>query len=219
MGGPPKPPPKGRRGLPGWIPIALISFLILGGITLIGIGFLTDAGEQETAAPAQEAPQQGDQPQGEGQQQPAEPAPEEQAPAPAAPAVDRRTFANQFEIGVPAGWQTGERDGGTLLSAPGGAAEVVVLFGSQQPAGQLGSVAAQILGNQYSGAQAGKPKPANIGGLRAVRVTGEFRGGEVAAYALNGGGETYVLTQRIARGASAEVSGQAAAVIESFRPL
>jgi hypothetical protein len=52
-----------------------------------------------------------------------------------------------------------------------------------------------------------------------MRVTGQFQGGDVSAYALNAGGSTYVLTKRVVRGASDPVSGQAEAVVQSFRPL
>jgi hypothetical protein len=95
----------------------------------------------------------------------------------------------------------------------------VVLFGSQQPPDQLGSVAAQVLRGQYPQAQAGGPKPTRIGGLRGVRVNGELRGGQVSAVAVNGGGATYVLTKSVVRGAPGAVAGQAEAVVQSFRPL
>jgi hypothetical protein len=223
MGGPPKSPPKGRRrGLPGWIPIALIGFLILGGIALIGIGFLTDAGEQETAQPeqAQETPREGPagQPAGEQQPQPAEPA-EEQQPAPAPAGSDSRTFSNRFELGVPTGWESGTRDGGTLLTAPRGQAEVLVLFGTQQPPERLGPVAAEVLRNQYPGARLGGPTPTRLGGQRALRVNGSYRGGEVSAIAVNAGGSSFVLTKQVARRASEQVSAQAEAVLQSFRAV
>ena len=227
MGPPPKPAPRKRaRALPAWLPIALIMLLIFGGLGLIGLGLMSDAGEQETATDQPELanPPAGGQQGKAGKQnpQPAETKPAEapsgqSAPPAAAAGIDSRSFG-RFELGVPTGWETGQRDDGTLLTAPGGKAEVVVFFGSQQQASQLGSVAADVLRGQYPGASAGSPKPTKIGGRPAVRVNGELRGGQVSAVALNAGGVSYVLTKRVIRGAPAQIAGQAEAVIQSFRP-
>jgi hypothetical protein len=206
-----------ERALPRWIPVVLIGLLIFGGLGLIGLGLVSDAGEQETAtdqnAGNRPALQQGQAGKPEANAQEPQPA----APPAAAAGIDRQTFG-RFELGVPSGWRSGERDGGTFVAAPGDKAETLVLFGSQQPAGSLGSVAGEVLRNQYPGARVSGPKPTRVGGLRAMRVNGVFRGDQVSAVALNAG-VTYVLTQRVVRRAPAAIRAQAAAVIQSFRPL
>jgi hypothetical protein len=235
MAGPPNPPPRRRRrGLPGWIPIALILLLIFGGIGLIGVGLVSDAGEEPTATeqagdsaqapPASDQPAQAKKPAAADKpattdkpaavDRPVEPTPQ------ASPAgIDRRTFAGRFELGVPSGWHSGQRNGATMLTAPGGAAQVEVLFGSQRPFGQLDGVATQLLRQRHSGGRVGKAKRVRIGGQPAIRVDARFADGSASALALNAGGVSYVLLERIDRGAPGAVRSQAEAVIQSFRAL
>lgn len=222
MGGSAKPPAKRRGGLPGWLPIAVIGFLILGGIVLIGIGFLTDAGEQETVTPepAQEAERPSEQGTNEPNQDEGQQAEQPQQPAtPPAAGIDRRTFADRFELGVPAGWDSSQGEGVTL-TAPGRKAAVQAFFGSRRGSvDQLADQAAALLRQRHDGARVGRPRPTRIGGLPALRVNAVFRGGEASAIVLNDGGFSYLLTVRIDRGASQQISGQAEAVVQSFRPL
>jgi hypothetical protein len=223
-----QPTPKRRRGgLPRWLPAALILLLIGGGVTLIVIGFFTDAGEQNTANEATQ-PATNPSPQAKGQKQKApsgqaqatQPATTPATPPTSAAGIDRRTFAGRYELGVPSGWRSGERDQGTLLTAPGGQAEVQVFFGQQS--GSLDAFAAQasdLLRQRHDGAQVGRPQATTVGGQRALRVNATYRGGSAAAIVLSQGSFTYLLMDRIDAGTPAAISGQAQAVLQSFRAL
>jgi hypothetical protein len=221
--------------LPGWLPIALILLLILGGLGLIGLGLISDAGEQGTATDqggATTTPQ-AKQPQAKQQQakqQQAKPAPapaaDQQATAPpstppaASAGIDRRTFAGRFEVGVPSGWRTGERDGAVVLTAPGKKAEVRVFFGPQRTSlDQLAGQAAALLKQDHRGAHIGPRQNLRVGGRPAIRVNAQFQGGSASAIVLNDGSFSYLLIERFDGTVPAPIRGQAEAAIQSFRPL
>jgi hypothetical protein len=227
------------------VSVALIGTLILGGLTMIAIGLTKDDGEQAPSgppsgqAPAKNKPGgaqkqtpatgQNQQPAGgatgqnqqpggaTGQrQQPAAPAP---APAAGAAELNRRTFANRFTIGVPAGWQDGREDSGITLTAPGATAEIVVFF--QQGAAseaQLAQGARGFLAERHPGAQVGGAKPIRIGAEKGMRIVATYQGGEEVAVVISAGGFSHVVLRRVDRGASPDLKQQADASLASFNP-
>ena len=233
----------GRSGvLPSWVPVALIAALILGGLTMIAIGLTSDDEEQPATtppagqAPARQKPAQT--PGGQNQQQ--QPAAAQknkqqrqeqqtggQSEAPIAPAtgqggseaLNRRTFAKRFAIGVPVGWGTGKKDGAIALTAPGSTAEILVFFQrGEAPASELARGARGFLRQRHQGAQVGAAKPVRIGSQRGLRVVATYRGGEEVAVVISAKGYAYVILRRVDRGASPDLGQQAEAALASFQP-
>jgi len=222
------PQPKRRSrgkggGVPSWLSVALISALILGGLTMIAIGLTKDDNNEQppAAPPAGQAPAKGQKPaQNQGQAQtPA--APQEETAVPeegAAPALNRKNFA-RFSIGVPTGWQNGNEGEGVAITAPGSTAEIVVI--SQQGSfsqDQLAQGARGVLAQRHQGAQIGSPKPVRIGAQKGLRVVATYPGGEEAAIVISARGFSHLIVQRVDRGASPDLSQQADAALASFKP-
>jgi hypothetical protein len=227
-----RPPPAGpdpyRRGVPGWIPVLLIGALIAGGLAMIAIGLTRSDSEQDgsnAATPAETQPAPAERG-GAGSNQQAEPAPAAppesdtggESPAAAAP-LDNRTFLGRFAIGVPAGWDAGRNGDAVVLTAPGGVAAVRVV--SQQgefPAGALAEGAESFLASEHPDARVGGPDRVRLAGRPATRVRATYPGGTDTAYALSANGFSYLISVRVERGASADVSTQAEASVRSFEP-
>ena len=218
-----------RRGIPGWIPVLLIGALIIGGLVMIVIGLTRSDSEQAgsgPATPAESKPAPG----GGKSEQPAQPA--EQAPAPqegeggteapagGAVALDKRTFLDRFEIGVPAGWEAGSSGENVVLKAPGGVAAVsIVTQQGEFPDSALTQGARSFLTTEHAGADLGSAERVRLGGRPATSIRATYPGGVDTAYALSAGGVSYLISNRSDRGASAEISAQADAAVQSFKPL
>jgi hypothetical protein len=216
------------------VPLALVGALILGGLTLIGIGLTSDdeepapqSSEDRGPVPATPPPAEPGPSSESGQQGgSAAPAPGGAAGAPSAAApsagdvrLERRTFAQRFAIGVPPGWVNGVEDGGITLSAPGATAGIVVFFEQgAQPAPQLAQSARRFLAQRHPEAQIPAPKPVRLGPYRGLRVTATYPGGEEVAEVVSANGFSHLVLRRVDRGASAAVERQAAAALTSYRP-
>ncbi len=212
-----------RRGaLPDWVPVALIAALILGGLTMIAIGLTKEDEQPPAAPPGGQAPAQGKPGSGQGQQ-PATGQNQQQTGAAApqgagAAALNRRTFADRFAIGVPARWDDGLEDGGVALTAPGATAGIVVFFqqgGAPEP--QLARGARAFLAERHPGAQVGAAKPVRIGPEKGLRMVATYPGGEEVAVVISAGGFSHLILRRVDRGASPEIEQQADAALASFR--
>jgi hypothetical protein len=230
-----RPPPAGpdpyRRGIPGWIPVLLIGILIAGGLAMIAIGLTREdsdqTGSNAATPPAGTQPAPADEGRGGSNQQaqPAPATPQEggdaeggESPAPGG-TLDKRTFLGRFEIGVPAGWDAGRNGDAVVLTAPGGVAAVRVV--SQQgefPDSSLAEGAESFLASEHPDGRIGSSDRVRLAGRPATRVRATYPGGTDTAYALSAGGFSYLISVRIERGASADVSAQAEAALQSFRP-
>jgi hypothetical protein len=233
---------SGSRGgrIPSWIPIVLISALILGGLTMIAIGLTKEDEAQPPAAPTGGgAPAQNQQQPGRGQarpqqrpqrQQPRQPAQQQQPVPPPQPQeqpqepvgdvpLEPRTFVNRFSIGIPEGWEGGQEGRAIALTAPGATAELLVFFQQgESPLPVLARGARGFLAERNRGAQIGGPKPTRIGGQRGLRITATYRGGEEVAVVISAKGHSYVILRRVDRGASPDLEQQADAALASFSP-
>ena len=129
-----------------------------------------------------------------------------------------RTFQGRFTIGVPQGWDTRVTEV-VEITAAGGTAEVRVFFDpDERSTSELAAGAAEFLAAQHSGAQVSDPKPARLAGVRAVRITATYGGGQETAVALSAGGSSFVIAERVDRGASAQLKAEADAAVASFEP-
>jgi hypothetical protein len=226
----PRPQPRGGR-IPSWIPVALISALILGGLAMIAIGLSRDDEEPPASQPSggQEAAPAA--PSGGGQKATPAPADQDEAQAPESPesaetpengagvSLDRRTFANRFAIGVPTGWDDRVEGGGISLTAPGATAEIAVFFEEGgMPLTQLASATRGFLAERHQGAQVAAPRPVRVGPHRALRIEATYQGGEEIAVVISANGFSHVVLRRVDRGASPDLEQQAEASLASFRP-
>jgi hypothetical protein len=243
----PRPSQKPRRGVvPGWLSVGVIAALILGGLTMIAIGLTKDDEGQPTPTPpagqtpAQNNPAGGQEKQKHKQQkhkkQKKSPAAgqkkqqsgggQSQAPASGgaaqgagAGALNRRTFENRFSIGVPGGWDSGEKEGAIALTARGATAEILVFFQQgETPLSELARGARGFLAERHAGAQIGGAKPTRIGSQRGLRMVATYQGGEEIAVVLSAKGYSHVILRRVDRGASPDLEQQAEAVLASFKP-
>jgi hypothetical protein len=213
--------PSSRRSsgrVPGWLSVALIGALILGGLTMIAIGLTKEENQQPAATPPSgQAPAEGKQGQSQAQPQAQKPATGEGARG--AVALNRKTFQDTFSIGVPRGWNEGTENGGIALSAPGSTAEIVVFFQQgETPLPQLAQGARGFLAQRHAGAQVGPPQPTRIGAQRGLRITAAYQGGEEVAVVISAKGFSHVVLRRVDRGASPDLEQQAEAALASFKP-
>lgn len=224
--GPPGPAAPASRGgrVPRWIPTAVITLLIGGGLTMIVLGLLREDDGGQGAQSAAPPPTQPAAP--PGQSQPAQPTPPAQpakppaAEAPASPELRRRTFAGRFAIGVPAGWTSGgDAPEGFSFEPRGGDAGVRVFFEEGgRPLGELATLAGAFLEDAHSGASVGAPERVRFAGGPAGEVGSTYAGGEEVAFVLSRGGFSYLVLRRVDRGADAAAEREAEAVTASFRP-
>lgn len=224
----------GGRTVWGWLSVIVIGLLIIGGLTMIAIGVLKEDGEQAPppaqSGASQEAPEgepAGNAPEGnptapEADSTPAPtPAPTgNDAPAPqgGTVALERRSFANRFTIGVPVGWSNGTESGAIALTAPGATAEIDIFFEpGERPPRELAAAASGFLADRHNGAQVGAPRPFKLGTLRTLRIHSTYPGGEEDAVLISAGGFSHLVLCRIDRGASPDIRQQANAALVSLR--
>src|SRR4029077_3159600 len=150
----------------------------------------------------------------------APPAPSARPQTTVQPRLQVTTFASRFRIGVARGWQVGQKDTAIALVAPGSKAEVDVYYASQQRSlNDLASDASRFLKTRHPAGRVTAPHPERIGLLQGLRIKAVYPGGSESALVLVNGGFTYVLLQRVDRGASRRQVRQAKAQAESFSPL
>jgi hypothetical protein len=198
--------------VPRWLATGAIALLIVGGLVMIVVGVMRDKGGSQSAAPStQPAPAQTS---STGTQS---------AKAPSGggtSGLQRKTFANRFSIGVATGWQSGQKQGATALTAPGGVAEVDVYFQKgESSSNAMAKAATSFLERRHPDGQAGKPQTVQFARSPAVRVGMTYSGGEEVAVVLPHGGYTYALLTRVDKGADQAIQSQAQQQANSFRPL
>lgn len=226
--GAPDPPspdaggPTGRRPR-RWIPLALIAALIAGGIGMIAIGLLrSDDGQGgDGAQPVASQPDVPATPPAAGGGEPAATGPgADTAPPADTVALNRRTFAARFSIGVPEGWSASGSADGATIEAPGSTAEVSVFFGRSDLAPLAFARRSEpFLAARHRGAEVGAPRATSFQGSRAARVRVTYRGGAELATFASIGGVVYALLRRVDRGASRPIQAEAEAAFASFRAL
>jgi hypothetical protein len=211
---PPQPERRGKRtrrasGSSRWLATGAIALLIVGGLVMILVGVMRDNGGSQSAAPGtQQAPAQTS-------------TGTKSAPTPSGggtSGLQRKTFANRFSIGVAPGWQTGQKQGATALTAPGGVAEVDVYFQKgENSSNAMAKAASSFLERRHPDGQAGKPQTVQFAGSSAVRVAMTYSGGEEIAVVLPHGGYTYAVLTRVDKGANQAIQSQAQQQANSFR--
>ena len=136
------------------------------------------------------------------------------------PRLQVTTFASRFRIGVARGWHVGQKDTAIALVAPGSKAEVDVYYASEQRSlNDLASEASRFLKTRHPEGRVTAPHPERVGLLQGLRIKAVYRDGSESALVLVDGGFTYVLLQRVDRGASRRQVRQAKAQAESFSPV
>jgi hypothetical protein len=213
-----KGPAGGRRRT--LIPASayLVAIGVLVGVGLL-VGLLSESGSDHSPGSAQPSG-----PTVEARTQPsttsAPPAPSARPQTTVQPRLQVTTFASRFRIGVARGWQVGQKDTAIALVAPGSKAEVDVYYASQQRSlNDLASDASRFLKTRHPAGRVTAPHPERIGLLQGLRIKAVYPGGSESALVLVNGGFTYVLLQRVDRGASRRQVRQAKAQAESFSPL
>ena len=122
----------------------------------------------------------------------------------AQPRLQVTTFASRFRIGIARGWQVGQKDTAIALIAPRSKAEVDVYYASEERSlNDLASDATRFLKTRHPDGRVTAPHPVRVGLLQGLRIKAVYRGGSESALVLVDSGFTYVLLQRVDRGASA----------------
>jgi hypothetical protein len=231
-----------RRRIPRWLSTGLILALILGGVTMIGVGLLRDDNEQQTTTttsgsggsttekpsttraekpsntPSATTPQQvPKQPQQQSKQGTSQ---QQSAPAGAAGTqLQTRRIADRFTIGVPPAWERGTENGAITLTAPGATAEIDVFFESgPRPPNDLAAAARSFLAQRHDGARLRDPEPYRLGPVRALRIRTTYPGGAEFAVVVSARGYSYLVLRRVDLGATDDLEAQADTALASFRP-
>ena len=216
---PPRRPAAGRSVARGfrkspYAPIGLvilIAALLLAAILLLtgngsdhSIESTTTTPEPRTVATQPAAPETSPQPK----------------PEPRAPRLHAASFDGQFGIGVPGGWRTERRGSETVLLGPGGTPETDVYYAQDsRDMTELGSSAVRFLHNRHTAGHIVAPIPTRVADLPALRVVATYPTGSETAVVLRSGAYAYLLVKRITRGDDPYRVRQAAAALDSFRPL
>jgi hypothetical protein len=149
--------------------------------------------------------------------QPTSPPPKRQ---PRAPRLHPTTFADRVSIGVPGGWRSEQRGSETVLTGPGGSPEIDTYFAEESHSlADLGSSAVDFLKDRHPGGHVNVPHRTRIAGIQALQVAATFGPGSETAVVLTSGAFAYLLVKRIEGGDEPFRVRQAAAALESFRPL
>ncbi len=136
------------------------------------------------------------------------------------PRLQVTTFASRFRIGIARGWQVGQKDTAIVLTAPRSKAEVDVYYASEERSlNDLASDATRFLKTRHPDGRVTAPHPVRVGLLQGLRIKAVYRDGSESALVLVDSGFTYVLLQRVDRGASRRQVRQAKAQAESFSPV
>lgn len=134
--------------------------------------------------------------------------------------LERRTFADVFSIGVPAGWEAvDEDDEKAEIEAPDSSAGVTVYFGpSELSPIEFANTSELFLAQRHDGAVVGPLYPAKFKGRAVARVRISYDGGEEIATFFSRGGVSYVLLKRVEGDASRRQVREAEATLDSFTP-
>lgn len=134
--------------------------------------------------------------------------------------LERRTFADVFSIGVPAGWEAvDEDDEKAEIEAPDSRAGVTVYFGpSDLSPIEFASTSELFLAQRHDGAVVGPLYPAKFKGRAVARVRISYDGGEEIATFFSRGGVSYLLLKRVEGNASRRQVREAEATLDSFTP-
>lgn len=210
--------PRRRR----WLPAALVSLLVVAGLAMVAIGLL-GSGDDDGSTMRAEAP-----PAQEAAEEPAVVPPDVSQPAPEAAAgpdakdirLERRSFGGAFTLGLPAGWGAdGSPEEGFSFAPRSGDAEVTVFFEQgTRDAAELAELASDFLAQRHEGARVGAPRRVRFGGGEAEKVRAGYAGGTETAIVLTDAGFSFLVLERVDRGAPPRVRAQAHAVAGSFRP-
>ena len=141
-------------------------------------------------------------------------------PEPRAPRLHAGSFDSRFGIGVPGGWRTERRGSETVLVGPGGTPEADIYYAlDSRGLDELASSAVRFLHDRHTAGHVAAPIPTRVADLPALRVVATYPTGSETAVVLRGGAYAYLLVKRIAQGDDPYRVRQAAAALDSFRPL
>ena len=134
--------------------------------------------------------------------------------------LERRTFADVFSIGVPAGWEAVDSDDEKAeIEAPGSSAAVTVYFGpSDLSPIEFAGTSELFLEQRHDGAVVGPLYPAKFKGRAVARARISYDGGEEIATFFSRGGVSYLLLKRVEGNASRRQVREAEATLDSFTP-
>ncbi len=134
--------------------------------------------------------------------------------------LERRTFADVFSIGVPAGWEAVDSDDEKAeIEAPDQSAAVTVYFGpSDLSPIEFADTSELFLEQRHDGAVVGPLYPAKFKGRAVARARISYDGGEEIATFFSRGGVSYLLLKRVEGNASRRQVREAEATLDSFTP-
>jgi hypothetical protein len=213
-------PKAAGRGWMGGHPFAAraIGILIAAALLLVVILLLTDNGSEPSKNSTATSP--ASVPVATESAAPAAPPPAQPQPQPRPPRLHAATFADRFRIGVPGAWRSGERGTETVLAGPGGTPEIDLYYAvDSRGLDELGSSAVRFLKDRHPAGEVASPVATRVGDLRGLRVVATYPDGSETAIVLTSGGYAYLLVKRIDRHDEAFRVSQAAASVDSFRPL
>jgi hypothetical protein len=212
-----KPADRTQAGLIRKHPLAF-GILIAAALVLAAILLLTDNGSGPAKKSTPTAPASA--PVTTQPVTPVTPPPAEPTSQSRPPRLHVATFADRFRIGVPGAWHSGERGTATVLSGPGGTPEVDVYYAlDSRGLDELGSSAVRFLRDRHPAGKVAAPVPTRVGDLRGLQVEATYPDGSETAVVLTSGGYAYLLVKRIDRHDEPFRVRQAAASVDSLRPL
>jgi hypothetical protein len=202
---------------------AVLAFgILIAGLLLTGILLLTDDGSDQSKGPGSGSGSTSAAPApATVATQPAEPAtPPPPKPEPRTPRLHAATFDDRFSIGVPGGWRPERRGAETVLVGPGGSPEIDVYWAlDDRGLADLGSSAVRFLEDRHPAGHVTAPIPTRVADLQALRVAATYPGGAETAVVLTTDSYGYLLVKRIDGNDQPYRVRQAAAGLDSFRPL
>jgi hypothetical protein len=208
-------PAKGSSRRRIGVPLAVLG--ICGALLVVGAGVL-GSDDDEPAPEPNPAPSAAVEPEPD----PIEPAPQAQPKKLTLNGVEleRRTFADVFSIGVPAGWEAVDQDDEKAeIEAPDSSAGVTVYFGpSDLSPIEFANTSELFLAQRHDGAVVGPLYPAKFKGKAVARARISYDGGEEIATFFSRGGVSYVLLKRVEGNASRRQVREAEATLDSFTP-
>ena len=134
--------------------------------------------------------------------------------------MDRHEIADRFSIALPAAWRPDVEEGALTATSRQRDAEVECYFeDGVRPRRELVRRTSAFLHQRHPGARISKPRSERLGARPAERIVASYPRGSEAATTFVAGGYTYLVLERIDRGASKATRRAAAAIVASVRPI
>lgn len=136
------------------------------------------------------------------------------------PRMDRHQVADRFSIALPSAWHPDVDDGALAATSRRGDAEVECYFeDGVRPRRELVRRTSAFLHQRHPDARISKARSERLGARPAERIVASYPRGSEAATVFVASGYTYLVLERIDRGATAGTRRAADAIVASVRPI